>query len=591
VIGRSIATIIRGDDKPLLWALGVLVVIGGALGGGLGYLVVPQAFVLALIVGAFLAAAVPVGPLALTCKTVAAIGVFAMVGAGLATLAIGHPWWSAAVLAGVAFVGALWTALPVIGQMAAGLPTLLVLLIVTRGKEVTGGQEWHGAVLAIACGLVGVLLLAVILHARDPRGATRQLVSQCWDPDSTLSSHGLAAEVLRLDNASPALFALLTQASIAKIARTLSIKAREPAPEDVVAAGDSAQREIEAALVPRGRLVPRSVTADTQPLVSAEGELSGAALLGTTDRRTAIEHGRDVLTGQRAVHRYRSAVPGLWTMLLRLSASPDAAVFRFGVQQAAGLGLGALILLLTDVFAESAFWILLTIFLVLQRNAVATWTRLLQRVAGTWLGALSAAIVALVVPQAVLVPWLAVVVLMVGMAYVQRNYTVMAASIAVAIVWFMGSSSQDFWLWAGLRALDTVIGAVLAYAISRLILPVRPQMAKRFDDVVAQLHGLCDTLRSVAAAGSPLRMGGHQIDVATAMSNYDSDADMLGEEKKGEATAAGQQLRDQWDRINSLALVVVHDPQEVEGRERILQDGFTLLDDRFATLAKSRPQL
>ena len=75
------------------------------------------------------------------------------------------------------------------------------------------------------------------------------------------------------------------------------------------------------------------------------------------------------------------------------------------------------------------------------------------------------------------------------------------------------------------------------------------------------------------------------------MSNYDSDADMLGEEKKGEATAAGQQLRDQWDRINSLALVVVHEPQEVEGRERILQDGFTLVDDRFATLAKSRPQL
>jgi uncharacterized membrane protein YgaE (UPF0421/DUF939 family) len=65
-----------------------------------------------------------------------------------------------------------------------------------------------------------------------------------------------------------------------------------------------------------------------------------------------------------------------------------------------------------------------------------------------------------------------VAALTVGISFMKRNYAVYSAGMAMLIVALFGASDDQFFGWAGLRILDTIIGVTIAIA-SLYLLPYR----------------------------------------------------------------------------------------------------------------------
>jgi uncharacterized membrane protein YccC len=125
---------------------------------------------------------------------------------------------------------------------------------------------------------------------------------------------------------------------------------------------------------------------------------------------------------------------------------------------------------------QNVFWVMLTIFIVLQPDPGSTWTKSLKRGIGTVAGALAVGMIAQVAPAGMVVVF-GVVALTVGLAYYRSNYTIYAAGVTVLTVALIGDQGGDFAEWALLRAADTVIGIAIAIAAVYVILPdrTRPQ--------------------------------------------------------------------------------------------------------------------
>ena len=60
----------------------------------------------------------------------------------------------------------------------------------------------------------------------------------------------------------------------------------------------------------------------------------------------------------------------------------------------------------------------------------------------------------------------------------RRNYAVFAAGISFLMIALLGDQQGDFLAWAGLRVIDTLIGAAIAIAAVYLILPEKEGAAR-----------------------------------------------------------------------------------------------------------------
>ncbi|MCH9816536.1 MAG: FUSC family protein [Actinomycetia bacterium] len=587
----KLGSVFASTDDPLGWRLVAFLCAGAVVAGLAGFLVDTTATIVAVAVGAFLGMLAAVGPLFLALRGVATIGLACVMAVGLAGVSFGSPWFAALVLAVLAFVGSLWSAVPVLGQIGGGFPALLFLLLTTDLLNSAEASDTGSLLLAAVIGVVAAMLVAVVANLRDPRKVSRLAVAKAWGSDSDLEAQGAAAQVLRFDGSPAVLANLLSAATVALLGRqtaTTPVQGTTSPGDSVpeaIAAATQGNEGIQQTLLPRGTLTNRDVSINFTAIDQGEAGGTRQVAVGLSQWSSALRRAQGLLSGEVRPKRRRLSAPGLLQHMVRKLLSPDVSVFRFGVQRALALGLGLFVLLSTA--SSSAFWILLTVFVALQASAGSTMTKVIQRVSGTLVGALLAASLASFVPAQVLLPWVAVPVLLIGVAYIQRNYTIMAGAVGAGVVWVVGIPQDSTWFWAGQRALDTVVGAAIALLVARFVLPVRAYPQRRIGDAVAALRALCEDLVAAAHESDALRsLPRLEARVAGAMSNLKSDLNLLPREQAQSLSSQVSDLREVWDGLNALALLAVRvDQVDLPDRADILHEGVNRVSAKLDAVA------
>jgi MFS family permease len=578
---------LANEDKPLTWRMPLALLVGAVLGGLGAFWMDPAGLMLAVASGAFMAIIAAMGPMVMALRAVLVVGALIVGAAVLGAATSGNPWLASLFMASLAFMGSLWTTIPLVGPLAGAFPGMIFLLVATKGVAVPGGDDWRQTGLAALIGVASAALVAVLFNANDPTGGSRKAVAGAWGPGANLHVHGSVAQMLRFDGQPRRLSALLGLATLALLSRRLASNEEpgDPAVAAGIAAGVAGDEAVQAALLPKGRLTPRTIEVDSAVMADGGGHDTDHQMLGLGQWSESLTRARNLLSGELRPPKPKKMGVGLTSEMMRMLKSPDASAFRFGVQRALGLGVGMLVLLQT--VSESAFWVLLTVFAVLQVNTSATWARSVQRGAGTLVGALGAVGVAWIVPKEVLVPWLSIAVILVGIAYVQRNHAVMTAAVAAAIVWLLGAHQEDTWLWARERIVDTIVGVVIAFALSALVLPYRPQPTRHRNSVIRNLERLQAELETVARDPEDASRSIREIesDIAISFANYETDVAMLPKADRGTEESSILALNNQWDRLNALVLLSRVDTDTIEGRDELLKLGLVRVKAGFVELA------
>jgi hypothetical protein len=169
---------------------------------------------------------------------------------------------------------------------------------------------------------------------------------------------------------------------------------------------------------------------------------------------------------------------------------------RDGVRRA--LALGVAMFAFQTLATHNAFWVMLTVFVILGPAGRPSPLTAARRVVGTLAGVLAAVAVAQVLPWPAVLA-ISVAALALSLAASTRSTAVSAAFGAAAAAMLVALPSGDFLGHAAARLVDTVIGAAIAVVCgwllwpgtSRLLGAGRPRR-RRIDD--GHQHDLRDTL-------------------------------------------------------------------------------------------------
>ena len=558
-IARLRAALKSRPGVPISWHSSLGVLLGMVVAAGLGQLLdlidggktVP----VSIIAGMFLGLLAVMGPFFMSLRLVLAVGVLMTLTSGLAVIAGQHAWLAVAGMVVLVFVGSVWTAIPLVGSLIGNFPIIVFLLILVKGQTFTGGAAAGRVMLATAAGVVAALIVLAIFSGRDPRKPTRGLVAKAWGPLATSRQQGSMLAVLRLDSAPRALITVGQAAILAMIARGRLESEKET---DAYTAGLKAQGAIAAALMPRGRIVGRTVSPpvdDARAKIRRAGKDAAQPQVSYAWNRwqVALEYGAGVLEGKvpprSAVFSSGSLTRALVSSVLHV----DSAGFRYGVQRAAALGVATFVMLSTS--APNFYWILLTIFSVLQANAIATVSKAAQYALGTWTGAVGALALSLLLPRGV-VAIVALGLIIAGFAWMARNYMVMSVAVAAAVVLVSGAPDGEFLKWAGLRALDVGCGALIAIAVSALVLRVRPEPARHIEEARNALLATVGRLRSrfQDPRYRPEQSVFDESRFLRAISNMQADGQLLRDSRP--VSAAADRLWDLNEQALALASVI-----------------------------------
>jgi uncharacterized membrane protein YccC len=158
--------------------------------------------------------------------------------------------------------------------------------------------------------------------------------------------------------------------------------------------------------------------------------------------------------------------------LLRDNWTLDSAIFRHALRLSISLSLGVIIYSTTQLLM--GYWVTLTIILVLKPNLGVTFTRFFQRVGGTLLGALIAALLLSTIASKPILDIIILVTVFLGVALIAVNYgsSVVFSSIFILLIADMSDVNGSMgWEFAGFRILNTCIGAGLAFGTHYLLWP------------------------------------------------------------------------------------------------------------------------
>ena len=120
--------------------------------------------------------------------------------------------------------------------------------------------------------------------------------------------------------------------------------------------------------------------------------------------------------------------------------------------------------------SHNAFWIMLTVFVILQPNGRSTIGKALLRVLGTFVGVVGVVAFSMLLPTSAAIP-LAAVSLAVSLALSPRSTWLSAAFGAAAAAVLVGLPSNNIRGYAGARLIDTIIGSAIALAFGYLLWP------------------------------------------------------------------------------------------------------------------------
>ena len=208
-------------------------------------------------------------------------------------------------------------------------------------------------------------------------------------------------------------------------------------------------------------------------LLGLIGLLTGLALV-------ALRAGTEQLLGT-APSRPHDQAPSLLAPMVASVRTFDSHA-KDGVRRA--LALGVAMYGFQSLGTHNAFWVMLTVFVILAPNGRTTVQVAAIRVAGTFVGVISVVALAQLLPEGAAAP-LGVIALAISLAASSRSSTVSAACGAAAGAVFTALPSGDFTGYAAARLLDTLIGAAVALAAGWLLwpgspptsAPVRPDLA------------------------------------------------------------------------------------------------------------------
>lgn len=192
-------------------------------------------------------------------------------------------------------------------------------------------------------------------------------------------------------------------------------------------------------------------------LVSRIGQLH-AALQQPTDKLPALNMGLFI------------SRPSLRLEMVRNNLHWQSPIFRFSLRMALAVGAAQLLVHLLP-YSAHAYWIMLTIMIIMRPSYSLTRIRRQQRMVGTAIGCVLAFILLQIVREPI--GWLLVLYfsLMVSSTFVQIRYTYTSAGATVTVIMLMQLTSQGNGTTMLLeRLMDTGLGVALA-AIFSYVLP------------------------------------------------------------------------------------------------------------------------
>jgi uncharacterized membrane protein YccC len=155
--------------------------------------------------------------------------------------------------------------------------------------------------------------------------------------------------------------------------------------------------------------------------------------------------------------------------LLRENCTLESAIFRHALRLGVSLSLGVILYSVTNL--PMGYWITLTIMLVLKPNLGATFQRFFQRVGGTILGAVVAAIILVAIASKPILDIIIVITVFFGVALIGFNYGYSVVFLSIFILLITDTSNSTGWQFAEVRVLNTLIGAGLAFGSHYFIWP------------------------------------------------------------------------------------------------------------------------
>jgi uncharacterized membrane protein YccC len=189
-----------------------------------------------------------------------------------------------------------------------------------------------------------------------------------------------------------------------------------------------------------------------------------AQLRAAVDAATGSTRGREIGSRlRRAIPRRRALGAHNALSILHANLSLQSTAFRHGIRLGVTLAVATALYRLLDL--PRGYWVPLTVAFVLKPDFGATFSRGLQRYAGTIIGAvLASAITALLDPG----HWTLVVLVGVFAAgiytFILANYLLFTTSVTALIVFFVAFDGVSEWTAVPDRLLDTLIGGALTLA-------------------------------------------------------------------------------------------------------------------------------
>lgn len=220
----------------------------------------------------------------------------------------------------------------------------------------------------------------------------------------------------------------------------------------------------------------------------------------------------------------------------------QSSTFRYALRMCLAMLVG---LAVGEGFAlQNSYWILLTIAVIMRPNFGLTKTRAKQRIMGTIIGAVFAALVIFLTSNAYVYGTLAIISIFIGNQFLQKNYRIAATFITTAIIFLYALTVDNALDIIGLRILDTMIGAFISFLSIHLFWPTWEgfSMAQRITRSLASLYSYLAATNELyihkKKAGTAYRLARKKafVDIANTMAAFQR----LTEEPKSKQKNASQ---------------------------------------------------
>lgn len=144
-------------------------------------------------------------------------------------------------------------------------------------------------------------------------------------------------------------------------------------------------------------------------------------------------------------------------------------IFRHSLRLTAAMLVGYTIGEFFEV--QNAYWILLTILVIMRPGYALTRDRFKQRLYGTLIGGALAVFLVIIIKNQTVYAILAIISLVLAHSMIQRNYKTAAAFITLNVVFVYSLLSPNVLEVIQFRVLDTVVGAGIAFLAAKFLWP------------------------------------------------------------------------------------------------------------------------